>query len=273
MYCHLSSCYALTFLGIHLLFQNCVAHPPPRTNTAKPQKQHDYGLQLLPGGCTGSQLSAMETAILDAGLLVNAALNAASNFTQVPFNYFFKSDIQTANIVAGVLRRVQSALQGKGDLVNVTCTDTYRQCRVSVEHLILGYTAHIEPPLIVLCALALSLPRNPKPCTDSSPGTVSLSSILLHEMTHVRHISGPGLTINDVTGRTPRDVQNALEAGVNTTEDANAYSYLGSMAWDLGLGGKPESKRVTCLGNFERADLDSEEYYRAIREQAGLDGL
>lgn len=273
MYYRPFSRYAVILLSIHLLFQNCLAHPPPQPNTATHPKQQTHGLQLLPGECNGPQLSAMETAIQDASLLANAAINAAANFTAEPFNYFFKSDLQTATTVTGVLSRVQSALQEKGDLINATCTDTYRQCRRSVEHLILGYTAHTEPPLIVLCALGLQLPRNPTPCTDSSPGTISLGFIFLHEMTHVRHISGPGLMIEDVTGRSPRDVQDALKAGVKTTEDANAYAHLGSMAWDLGLGGKAGSGRGSCLGDFERADFDSSELYKTLREETGLDGL
>lgn len=79
--------------------------------------------------------------------------------------------------------------------------------------------------------------------------------------------------IEDVTGRSPRDVQDALKAGVKTTEDANAYAHLGSMAWDLGLGGKAGSGRGSCLGDFERADFDSSELYKTLREETGLDGL
>ena len=269
---------AIVSVTFHLFFGECMAHPTP-TSAFLPQAsagysypQRDFGLQIVPGGCTGANIPAMKTAISDANLLAGAALNAASNFSELPFNYFFKADLETVNTVTNVLRRAQSALQMKGPLINVTCTDEYRACQRSVEHLVVGYTAHTEPSLIVLCALGFTLPRNPKPCTER-PGTISPGSILLHELMHVSNISGPQLTIRDLTKRSARDVHNALEAGTNTTEDANAFAQLGIMAWDLGFGGKPSRQRATCVQNFTRADLDATGYSAALRQAAGVDGL
>lgn len=225
----------------------------------------------------GEQLTAMKTAIMDANFLATAAINAAANFTSPPFNYFFKGDVETSKIVTQALQQVQSALQKKGPLVKVTCTDRYRQCRRSITSLILGYNRHAPPAYdqseIILCALGLGLSRNPQPCTEN-PGAASLGNIFLHEMMHVRQISPPGLNIDDLPGRTARSVNEALKAERNTTLDGKAYGFMGSMAWDMGLGGKLTKERVTCLQNFENGKFDDNgAEYAAIMEMAGLDGL
>lgn len=268
----------LISLSIQILFQTSSAFPAiTPVDTTQTRDLLDRGVQIIPGGCEGEQLKAMETAIVDANFLAAAAINAAVSFTSPPFNYFFKGDVETSKTVTGALQQVQSALQKKGPQVNVTCTDTYRQCRRSVTRLILGYNRHAPAPEneseVHLCALGLGLSTNPKPCTED-PGAVSLGFILLHELMHVRQISPPGLRIEDLSGRTAQSVNDALIAGRNTTLDGNAYSFMGSMAWDMGLGGKPSKERVTCLQNFENGKFDdSGAEYAAIKEMAGLGGL
>lgn len=79
---------------------------------------------------------------------------------------------------------------------------------------------------------------------------------MLHEMSHIHSISGPELHVSDTTGDTARDVNDALDDGTDTTLDANSYAYLGSWAWDLGLGGPPWNQQKTCLGKFRRGNFD-----------------
>lgn len=76
---------------------------------------------------------------------------------------------------------------------------------------------------------------------------------MLHELTHIFSISG-ALDIRDTTGETARDVQDHLDAGGDTTLDANAYAYLGSWSWDVGLS--PAIKVTSCPANFKTGNFD-----------------
>lgn len=88
-------------------------------------------------------------------------------------------------------------------------------------------------PIIVFCPIAFLLPRNPVPCT-ADPGSHTLGSLMLHEMTHIYQISGAALDIQDLTIDTARDIHQAMTSGVDTTLDVNAYSYMSSWSWDIG---------------------------------------
>ena len=210
------------------------------------------------GECTPDQVITLRAAILDASYLAGAALNAAANFTDLPFRYFFESDLQTANTVAGVYRRIQRSQQGRGNLIFVACVDIYNVCETGAI-VRPGYAAlrDNDTPVIVICPSGLALSRNPVPCTQN-PGSISLGWLLLHEMTHVSFISGPGLKVIDTEAETARDIQDDLDDGHNTTLDANAYAYLGTYAWDLGLGGPPWNQQKTCLENFSKGQFDLE---------------
>lgn len=214
------------------------------------------GIQIIPGKCTGDQLTAMQNAILDASYLAGAGLNAAAKFTELPFRYFFKDDIATANTVAGVFRRIQGSQQGQGNLIGATCEDVYNGCGTG-ESVQPAYSAQAlnRAPIIVFCPTGLALARNPVPCTKN-PGSISLGWLMLHEMTHIYNIAGPGLDVYDKTGETARDVNDALDDGIETTTDANSYAFLGSMAWDLGLGGPPWNQQKICLQNFPKGNFD-----------------
>ena len=210
------------------------------------------------GECTQDQIATLNTAILDASYLAGAALNAAANFTELPFRYFFKGDLQTANTVAGVYRRVQYSQRGGGNLIWVACRDILNSCEsgslINPAYIAQGTTA---APVIVFCPAGLALSRNPVPCTQT-PGAISLGWVMLHEMIHAASISGPDLEIYDTTGETPRDVQDALNDGKDTTLDASSYAHLGTWAWDMGLGGPPWNQRMTCLQNFPKGQFDLE---------------
>ena len=89
LYCRLPR-YALTVLRFHSFFRYGVAYPtatsvlPPQASAQDSHVQHDHSLQLVPDRCSGPQLLAMQTAILDANLLAGAALNTASDFPRSP---------------------------------------------------------------------------------------------------------------------------------------------------------------------------------------------
>ena len=119
---------ALLALNTFLLLSS--AHPTPETSSAESthleERQRQWtsrGITIIPGKCAGAQLTAMQNAILDASYLAGAGLNAAADFSSLPFQYFFKGDQVTANTVAGVLRRVQQSQLGNGQLIGATCED------------------------------------------------------------------------------------------------------------------------------------------------------
>ena len=218
-------------------------------------KTPSSGLFIYPGTCGTQDQATLETAIGDAGLLAGAGLNAAANFSEMPFRYFFKDDAATANIVGGVLQRVQQAVSGQGPRIIATCWDKYKYCKTG--DLVAGAYVVQErghAPVVVFCLF--SLRRNPTPCTQR-PGAISLGSQMLHELTHIDSISGfaEGDGILDISGETAREVNDDLDDGVDTTRDANAYAHLGSWAWDLGLGG-PGWK--SCLNRFPLGQFDLE---------------
>lgn len=63
---------------------------------------------------------------MDASYLARAGIVAAQSFTELPFRYFFKGDIATANTVAGVLNQVRQHFLGKGPVIGITCEDIYK---------------------------------------------------------------------------------------------------------------------------------------------------
>lgn len=220
------------------------------------------GLQLLMDDCSPKHAAKASMGMLHASYLAGAALNAATNFSQVPFNYFFPSNPNTANIVSGVMNRVIQAQLGQGEAIYVTCHDPLKGCRRTIFfERTLGYATYKDGfPLIVLCPTGLALPPNPTPCSGH-PGALTIGSLLLHEMMHIHSISGPGLVINDWTGYAAQEVGNAVKAGKDTTMEASAYNLVGSWAWDLGLGGKPWNEQKVCLERFSTGWFRSTSFF------------
>ncbi len=173
--------FALALLTLILFSRSSTALPSENLNSREAahldkRQWTSRGIQIIPGKCTGPQLTAMKNAILDASYLAGAGINAAADFDNVPFSYFFKSDYATGNTVAGVLQRVMHSQQGQGDLIGATCEDVYSYCSpngraqpaYSVQAPGTGTAA-----IIVVCPLGLSLKRNLVRCT-ANPSAISL---------------------------------------------------------------------------------------------------
>ncbi|KAI9880212.1 MAG: hypothetical protein M1830_004798 [Pleopsidium flavum] len=228
----------------------------------KKRQSRAGGIALAPNHqCSVADAAKLSTAILHASYLAGAALNAASSFGDIPFNYFFPANTATVSKVAGVLTRVQQSQQGQGQVIRVTCNDFAEHCvdqRGPKGQVTPAYAAQARGyhPTIVFCPAGLTLPVNPPPCSQP-PGTVSIGWIMLHEMVHIQSISGPVLDIFDETGQLASSVGNAVKAGQDTTTDANAYSYLGTWSWDLGLGGQPWNQKQTCLERFSTGNFNA----------------
>ncbi|KAL8662778.1 MAG: hypothetical protein Q9168_008200 [Polycauliona sp. 1 TL-2023] len=215
------------------------------------------GIRIETSGCAGVQQQILQNAILDASYLAAAGLEAASNFREVPFSYFFDSDIANSQTVGAVLQRVIDAQRGKGEKIYATCKDRFNKC----DNMNAGYTAQYSkpanhPPLIVICPVGLSLKRNPKPCTTQA-GNISLGWFLLHQLVIVQSIAGPTWPIIDLPGsEVARVVREKVVAGEDTTKLADAYAHLGSWSYDLGLGYEPWHQTKNCKNYFWNGQFD-----------------
>ena len=219
------------------------------------------GIQIIPGTCQGEDLLSAQNAILDASYLAGAGRYAAAKFTNPPFNMFFDPTMQNSFDVAQVYQRILNAQQGTSNRINVFCRDKYNRCssRDNQSAVVPAYSVQFprkhQAPEIILCAKGLALPRNPEPCSDY-PGGISLGWMMVHVMTSLTLISGSHPPINDSEIDTARKVMERVVIGQGTLGDANAYSYLGTWAWALGLGGPPWTRRQKCLENAERGYFD-----------------
>ncbi|MCJ1483696.1 hypothetical protein MMC06_003864, partial [Schaereria dolodes] len=100
------------------------------SSTEKRAVWNPPGINIVPGQCTGSDLGAMQNAILDASYLAGAGLNAAASFTLLPWTYFFKSDIGVSTTVAAVYQRLIQSQLGQGQTIAATCQDRYSYCNL-----------------------------------------------------------------------------------------------------------------------------------------------
>jgi len=244
-------------------FQITLSVPARRSRVETRQAPVPGGLQLLVHQCTPRDAAKADTGMLHASYLAGAALNAAAKFSDVPFNFFFPPNLGAANIVAGVMNRVIQSHLGQGPPIHVTCIDFANQCKANRMQVIPGYVAQypgFTPPTIALCPTGLSLPPNPTPCSVR-PGAFSIGLVLLHELLHVRSISGPGLNVEDEVGGAAQNVGDAVKAGRDTTTDASAYAFLGSWAWDLGLGGPPWNQQKVCLERFSTGKFTANPFF------------
>jgi len=219
------------------------------------------GIQILENTCTNAELSAVENAILDASYLAGAGINAAENFTQLPFKFFFPGDPSTANWVVEIYHRVLKAQQGDGPLIFVGCHDIDNGCNASNNpYGYPGYTMQFltqhKSPHIIMCPLGLAMNRNPLPCTRS-PGGIFLGWLILRLMIHHRVIFGSGLPLDDRKSATAAEVGAMVAKGQNTVQHVNAYAFLGSWSWDMGLGGPPWNQHHKCLDLFSEGSFDA----------------
>ncbi|KAI4234092.1 MAG: hypothetical protein LQ352_008193, partial [Teloschistes flavicans] len=194
-------------------------------------------IEITHDSCHGSDFVKVRDAINDAYLLTGSSLEAASNFGEPPFSYFFKADSETATRVAGIYSRVHQALRGQGGQTRVTCSDFYNACEEADGRKRLAYTmeyaARRLPPLVIICPAGLQLPRLAKPCTiDAGDRPLTLGSMMLHELIHLQSNSG-GDAVVDGPSMTPREIHDDMKTGKDTSLNALAYSLLGTWAWDL----------------------------------------
>lgn len=245
---------------------------PTRHSRIKARQNYPPGLQLAGDTCNPSDGAKALMGLQHAGLLALAGLNAATKFTELPFKYFFPGQIRTAEKVAAVMKGVIASIHGQGEPIQITCKDVVQHCRADIGKsrfsFINGYriTMPSVPPLIVICPSGLTFPPNPPPCS-ARPGALTIGYLVLHELVHVRSISGPRLQIEDHLGHRALDVGNAVKEGRDTTTEANAYAFLGSWAWDLGFG--LDSPTKICLDRFSTGQFAANPFLPGGADFAG----
>ncbi|KAL8763330.1 MAG: hypothetical protein Q9203_007437 [Teloschistes exilis] len=214
-------------------------------------------IEITHESCPGLDFIRVRNGLNEAFYLAAAGLQAASDFSEPPFSYFFQNNSETATSVAGVYNRVQKALIGHGGRMRITCIDHYDACEEPGGRERLAYTMEYAnkrlKPRILICAAGLRLPRLAQPCTVK-PGDqpFTMGSLMLHELIQVEPISG-GRKVVDGSSTTARKVNDELKSGQDTTLNALAYSLLGLWAADLGLGGPPQQP---CLEKFAAGNFD-----------------
>ncbi|KAL2864997.1 putative penicillolysin/deuterolysin metalloprotease [Aspergillus lucknowensis] len=135
-------------------------------------------------GCSGSEGSALETALSNAVSLATAAAEAARSGGAL-FETFFKTDSSDVreDVAARLEAVAQEASSTSGGATQYYCTDEYGYCSSNV----LAYTLPAYD-LIANCDIYYTLlPDLASACWDQDQATTSL-----HEMTHAPGVYSPG---------------------------------------------------------------------------------
>ncbi|KAI9697244.1 MAG: hypothetical protein M1836_004808 [Candelina mexicana] len=248
----------LTILSLlSLAFQPAAATPTLITRQSTPG-----GLQILSGQCAPADEARIRSAISLLPIITTAGLNAAADFTNLPFSYFFKNDSATSTKVASIYQYAANATNGKGATVSITCQDIGNQCKTGT----LGYAGSNT---IIFCPVALGtlLSSITIPCGAINPGVYTLVSLLLHELVHIDAVTRvpPAQHIADVKppfrDNSAAEIHSLLvDYKIDTTRLGQAYALTAGWAWELGLGIKPAGDKSswdgkTCLGNFSKGDF------------------
>lgn len=134
--------------------------------------------------CSGSQRSALETALSNAADLATQAADAAESGDESKFEeYFMTTDAETRSTVAERLRAVARESSTSGSSTTYYCEDTLGYCEPNV----LAYTL---PSLNVIanCDIYYSeLPALARSCHAQDQATTTL-----HEFTHAPGVYSPG---------------------------------------------------------------------------------
>jgi len=218
------------------------------------------------GKCTDAQATNFTSFILGASYLAVAAKNAASDFHNIPFNYFMPATLEAASIVGNAMEGVVKAQLGQGPPVSASCNDDEGLCRPPTlrlgEALPYGYSVYTPGgrpgfiPKIVMCPNGLRLQNNYRPCSAQPGAILTGSYIFLQNLMLITEVSGVVASLWGRPQRSARAINRDVVAGKNTTTDAAALGMLGSWSWDVGLGGNPWNGSP-CVENFLHGRLDT----------------
>ena len=198
------------------------------------------GVEVDPS-CSPTPATKMNKAVRDAGLLAEAATNAATS-GGYPLNYFFQST--DGNAVTDIMKNVRAAVNKESGSahVDVLCEDVKEWCKLKGGR-IRGYAdnrvvADSDEALarVVMCPSAMRSSENPPPCVRGPASMVTLGYVMLHELMHIDQIDGH---------RHIGDLEygiygcHSLASPANPADpksNADSYAWLASFAWALGFG-------------------------------------
>ncbi|KAF1965204.1 hypothetical protein BU23DRAFT_628904 [Bimuria novae-zelandiae CBS 107.79] len=132
--------------------------------------------------CTGSRLSAINTALSNCQKQASAAASAASSGTKLD-NYFKSTSSSVASEVSARLTAVANDCGGSDPTTSANCNDPYQGCSSNV----LAYTVPTQD-FITYCDIFFSaLPAVSSTCHGQDQATT-----VLHEETHAPGVYSPG---------------------------------------------------------------------------------
>ncbi|KAI9817820.1 MAG: hypothetical protein M1827_000939 [Pycnora praestabilis] len=232
------------------------------------------GIQVMSTSCDPTTIAKIEKGILHASYLAVAGANAASNFTEPPFSFFFPPNAEAASVLGTIFGKVVLAQRQQGPAIVVTCLDYADRCGDKgfgprdVQYGYLDYSKPSNIPALVFCPQAQFALFNPPPCSTSMGSLFTLGWLMLQLMVQVAVATTPSL---------PGFVKPSLATRQSATDcyrmsftnptkplslkQASCIATFASWAWDLGLGMPPEYVGETCMEKLGALRMFSEQQY------------
>jgi hypothetical protein len=243
----------------------CRAQGTPLLGSLSSSPRHAIR-QVSPGltiqsSCSANTTSNIETALLGVFALTGAALDAINYPLQVPYSTFFPID--DVSTVQQILQTIHNVASGSGPSVAVRCDDPAGLCAPAGALPGTGDLAYatkagagISSDYIVICP-AYRYPTTPNSCASNALSTTSMADTLLHEMTHLRAITGSQLQVVDLGyGLNGSMALNNGDNSSNPTRNADSYAFLARWSW-LGLWGDGRPN-TPCRSQYRYMDKQAD---------------
>lgn len=197
------------------------------------------GIQVDPMDCNNNaNRKQIDDALYDAGVYAKALFLAADDEKSRLFaNFFLSPARQTVKEIASL---AHMGIKGQGSRVTVYCTDDLNICASNPRFL--GHSATgswLGPPQIVICPVALNLPRAMPPCAKR-PGKeigATASRVMLHLILTLNTVVTDTLTGNVYGSGACQLLKNSRI--LETAKNPDSYAQLAIAQWHYGLGGLP----------------------------------
>ncbi|KAL9020829.1 MAG: hypothetical protein Q9185_002013 [Variospora sp. 1 TL-2023] len=197
------------------------------------------GIQVDPMDCNNNaDRKQIDDALYDAGVYAKALFLAADDEESRLFaNFFLSPARQTVKEIASL---AHMGIKGQGSRVTVYCTDDLNICAANPR--VLGHSATgswLGAPQIVICPVALNLPRAIPPCAKR-PGKeigATASRVMLQLILTLNTVVTDTLTGNVYGSGACQLLKNSRI--LETAKNPDSYAQLAIAQWHYGLGGLP----------------------------------
>ncbi|KAL8989305.1 MAG: hypothetical protein Q9177_001777 [Variospora cf. flavescens] len=197
------------------------------------------GIQVDPMDCnSNADRKQIDETLYDAGVYAKALILAADDEKSRLFANFFLSPARPT--VKKIASLAHMGINGQGPSVTVYCTDDLSICAANPR--VLGHSATeswLGPPQIVICPVALNLPRAMPPCAKR-PGKeigATASRVMLHLILTLNTVVTDTLTGNVYGSGACQLLKNSRI--LETAKNPDSYAQLAIAQWHYGLGGLP----------------------------------